>query len=216
VCTPSRDKLDEVTRPVKSNGNASEANYAATEALIKEDGATTGRIEDTTSHGARKTRVDRVTAHGKLEVMIGPRYKAKKVWKPKTPDTVFLREDDLELLGSRSIARWGDNDMVGVTATNRRVALQEIEKEARVLKRTMQLDQWDSLLDQGKVKKVKTEKDSASTAASETVPNPFQRIQTGIQSMNRKRFQRQGIQGANVVHLPGKTKHSLNKHHKHG
>jgi hypothetical protein len=48
-------------------------------------------------------------------------------------------------------------------AINRRMALEEIGKEARITKRTMQLDRWDSFLDQGKMKKVKTDKGSAST-----------------------------------------------------
>lgn len=209
MTSSSHDKVDKVTIPV--DGSGSEEKCIAKKALMKEDGSMIGRLKDTTSHLAKKTRVDRVTAFGKLEVMIGPRCKATKAWKPKIHGTVCLSDADLELLGSKRIARWGDDDGAGATTSNRRAALEEIEKESRILKRTMQLDRWDSVLDQGKVKKVKTDKGPPSTAARETTPNPFQRIQTGLQSMNRKRLQWKGTKYANGVHLRGKTKHSLSK-----
>jgi hypothetical protein len=61
-----------------------------------------------------------------------------------------------------------------------------MEKEEKSKKRKMHLDRWDSVLDLGRTKKVKKNADNASTFNSENPKkNAFQRIQAGIQQMNK-------------------------------
>ena len=177
----------------------------------------TEKVEGSALPG-KKTRIvlDRGTAHGKLEVMIGPRRKAKKAWKPKTTVT-RVPDEKLELLGSKGILKWEDEDVVELPVNSRKEVVTAMEKEEKVRKKSMLLDRWDSMLDQGKMKKVKTgEKALPFTPISDTKSNPFHRIQSGMQSMNRGRakgLHRQDKKGA-VPHKKGKTKPNFKKHKK--
>jgi len=64
-----------------------------------------------------------------------------------------------------------------------------MEKQEKSRKRKMHLDKWDSALDEGRTKKVKTAKANDDHLGSSIDPkkNQFQRIQSSIQRMNRGR-----------------------------
>lgn len=137
------------------------------------------------SASTTKTRVvrNRCTSQGKLEVMIGPRCKVKKVWKPQVK-TMSIDNDQHGLLGSRSISAWLEKDPV---ANGRSEIVNQMHEEERDRKKRLQLGRWDSILDQGRTKKVKIEQVPSITSPSDTKSNPFHRIQSGIQSMNPRR-----------------------------
>jgi hypothetical protein len=109
------------------------------------------------SAGRGRTRivVDRGAGRGKVEVILGPRYKRAKVWKPysSTP----ARDHGFGLLGNRQVGQWDDesptrrNGMPSApSATRADLERTEATKE-KALKRKVFLDRWDSHLDQGKV-----------------------------------------------------------------
>ncbi len=132
-----------------------------------------------------KTRIvrNRGASQGKFEVMIGPRSKAKKVWKPQVK-TMSNYNDQRGLLGSKSISTWLEKDPV---AEGRSKIVENMNEEERDRKKRLQLGRWDSILDQGRTKRVKIEQVASFTSPSDTKSNPFQRIQSGIQSMNPQR-----------------------------
>jgi hypothetical protein len=149
----------------------------------------------------KKTRVviDRGSAHGKLEVMIGPRYKAKKAWKPKVSITQSS-DENLGLLGTKRVSQWEEEDVAEAKESDRSAAVRKMEKKEKARKRSMHLDRWDSSLDQGTTKKVKIAVEEAPVIYNDPKSNPFHRIQSGMQKMNRGRAKGshdQGKKGSN-------------------
>lgn len=136
----------------------------------------------------KKTRVviDRGSAHGKLEVMIGPRYKAKKAWKPKVSVTQSS-DENLGLLGTKRVSQWDEEDVTDTKEKDRSAAVRKMEKKEKARKRSMHLDRWDSSLDQGTTKKVNIAVEEAPVIYNDPKSNPFHRIQSGTQKMNRGR-----------------------------
>jgi len=101
------------------------------------------------------------------------------------------------------VSRWDDEDDNGSNTNQKTVAgdrnniVQGMEKQERSRKRRMFLDRWDSILDQGKTKKVKRDQETKYSFGNQNPKkNVFQRIQSGIQSMNRGKakglFRRKG------------------------
>jgi hypothetical protein len=89
---------------------------------------------------------------GKVEVMLGPRYKLKKAWKPKT--AANKKGDGYDLLGNVQVGKWDDNDGTngtGAKQPDRSKLVQQIDRKECARKRKMQPDRWDAALDQGKV-----------------------------------------------------------------
>jgi hypothetical protein len=145
------------------------------------------------SQDKKNTRVmiDRGTAQGKLEVMIGPRYKVKKKWQPKY---TYARssEENLALLGTRMIPKWDDPDnkeehYAANKILARTTVVESLQKAENERKRSMHLDRWDAALDQGRTKKVKIKQHDQPDVLFAAENNPFYRIQSGIQKMNRQR-----------------------------
>jgi len=106
-----------------------------------------------------------------------------------------MRDNDHELLGSVRVGKWDDDDdgdsdtpatkLTRAQSEQRKDALKQLEKHDRSKKRKMHLDSWDAMLDEGKKKKVKQKKEATSMAVTEPKNNPFHRIQSGMQIMNR-------------------------------
>lgn len=151
---------------------------------------TTANTQSISPCGTRKTRVvrNRCSSQGQLEIMIGPRYKVKRVWKPQLASTLMV-DDQHGLLGCRPINKWQDEDPVTNGRSN---ALKEMNHEDTDRKKLLQVGRWDSILDQGRTKRVKIEQVAAFVPSCDTKSNAFQRIQDGIQSINRQRFNRKG------------------------
>lgn len=136
---------------------------------------------------------------GKVKVILEPR--KGKPWK-SISSTIPSKEPDFQLLGNMKVSRWGDEDIddkndAPATLENQRSEcsahlkrekiVDKIEKQSRSRKRKMHLDRWDSYLDQGKLKKVKSASNATSheTTSKSTKRNVFQRIQSGVQRMSR-------------------------------
>jgi hypothetical protein len=114
---------------------------------------------------AIRTRVvfGKAEGRGKVEVMMGPRFKTK-AWKPSTVPTAKGQEYDL--LGNMKVDAWGDasdddsppDARRGQTpASNMRAGIvQHVEKKERKRKRQMFVDRWDANLDLGKVSTCRT------------------------------------------------------------
>ena len=135
-------------------------------------------------------------SRGKIEYMLGPR-KKKRAWKTKAT-TIGAKGVQYELLGNMSVNKWGDEEesnpdtsmtpeQVTDASLERGNIVENINKQEKSRKRKLFLDRWDSHLDQGKVKKTKKDKEKNNSFASGQVPknNVFQRIQTGLQKMNK-------------------------------
>jgi hypothetical protein len=108
---------------------------------------------------ARLTRVvmDRGRGREKVSVMLGPRHKGKKGWKPQTTGTT-RHGQDYELLGNRSVDKWSDNATDDAEAPQkasisqaRAIMVNKLEKDVRSRKRKEYLDTWDAALDRGRV-----------------------------------------------------------------
>jgi hypothetical protein len=99
------------------------------------------------------TRVVMGRGREKVSVILGPRKKAGKSWKPETTGTT-RQGQDYELLGNRSVDKWDDSaadtGTSGVSAARSRI-VDKMEKEGRSRKRKTYLDNWDSSLDRGRV-----------------------------------------------------------------
>ena len=132
-------------------------------------------------------------SRGKVKVMLGPR--KRKAWE-SIVSTLPSKGSNFHLLGNRKVSQWNDDDdddndgnEKNVEATNRKRKriVENFDKQNRKRKRKMHLDRWDSHLDQGRLKKVKSKSDAAPHETSSRAPkkNVFQRIQSGVQKMNR-------------------------------
>lgn len=152
-------------------------------------------MESTSSRKSEaKTRVilDRGSAIGKLEVIMGPRFKSKKAWKPKVIIGGY-KDDKRDLLGTVPVGQWDDDpnevpndpNEVPNEHVDRRKVVKKLDKVETDRKRKMHLDRWDSLLDQGKQKKVKTKTlETTNQLSKEPKFNPFSRLQSSIQKFN--------------------------------
>ncbi|KAG7365057.1 ubiquitin carboxyl-terminal hydrolase [Nitzschia inconspicua] len=144
-----------------------------------------------------KTRVvvDSSDSRGKVKVMLGPRN--RKFWQSKTR-TILSREKNYQLLGNLGIKRWDEDDSGNEKSDQQRLAssnqtqeqrekiVENIHKEDQFRKRKMHLDRWDSHLDQGRQKKVKSSINSLSESESgDPTKNRFQSLQASIQKMVR-------------------------------
>jgi ubiquitin C-terminal hydrolase len=115
---------------------------------------------------AIRTRIvfGKAEGRGKVEVMMGPRFKSK-AWKPSTVPAA--KGTEYHLLGNLKVDAWGDDSddddsppeaRRGKTpASNERADIvQNIEKKDRKRKRQMFVDRWDANLDLGKVSTCRT------------------------------------------------------------
>jgi ubiquitin C-terminal hydrolase len=110
---------------------------------------------DNTARGKTRIVVDRGSGRGKLEVMLGPRYRKAKAWKPDSSNS--SRGAGFGLLGNRQVGHW-DEDALTIpygspsTVSGTRADLERTEaSKEKARKRKVFLDRWDSHLDQGKV-----------------------------------------------------------------
>jgi len=104
-----------------------------------------------------KSIVDRITLdrgeNGKVEVMMGSRFKKKKSWKPA--ESASSKDEDFQLFGNAPVGRWDDDDEriddKKAALQNRAKILADAQRADTKRKRKMHLDRHDTLLDQGKV-----------------------------------------------------------------
>eukprot|EP00934_Nitzschia_sp_Nitz4_P004101 Nitzschia sp. Nitz4//scaffold33_size148984//111651//114677//NITZ4_002942-RA/size148984-processed-gene-0.177-mRNA-1//-1//CDS//3329548469//4091//frame0 len=173
------------TKPLE-NGDA---NASPSSAKSKSNGVSNDLGD--TKKPTEKTRVvmGSSDSRGTVKVMLGPR--KRKPWMSK-----FAKGDakgaGFQLLGNLGVSRWDDGDdslpkaQAAPKEEERSKIVKNMEKSEKSRKRKMHLDRWDALLDQGKTKKVKKEQSPvASTGSQEPKKNMFQRLQSGIQKMNR-------------------------------
>jgi ubiquitin C-terminal hydrolase len=144
---------------------------------------------ETDSKSLNKTRivVSRGTGRERVEVMLGPRRKAK-AWKPRTAN-VISKDDTFHLLGNQKVDAWNDGDDSerrhdNNVAAERTKLLSSIEKKETKRKRESVLDRWDAALDVGKQKKVKVKRDSVTQTDPRN--NMFQKIQSDVLNMFHK------------------------------
>jgi ubiquitin C-terminal hydrolase len=114
---------------------------------------------------AVRTRVvfGKAEGRGKVEVMMGPRFKTK-AWKPSTVPAA--KGQEFHLLGNLKVDAWGDASdddsppearRGQIPASNERAGIvQQVEKKERKRKRQMFVDRWDANLDLGKVSTCRT------------------------------------------------------------
>lgn len=163
--------------------------------------------KDATSKPLVKVVLDHGPGRGKVERIIrGPR-SVEKTWKPKT--VLRGQGDKYNLLGNEAISSWGDggDDHEERTAdiSRRSKVAKQIETAETYRKRKMFMSRWDQGLDQGKVRlycdldyflifslNLASQKKKIKSKASDIpevrkhVSGDFQRIQSSVQSMNRK------------------------------
>ena len=153
---------------------------------------------------SKKTQVvqNNTDSRGKVKVMLGRR--KRKVWE-SIASSLPSKESNFQLLGNLKVSQWDDDNdddsnkngdesaqsgnrlsKSGVHRKRKNI-IEKIDKQNRSRKRKMHLDRWDSHLDQGKLKKVKTALKDAPYQITSTAPkkNMFQKIQSGVQKMNR-------------------------------
>jgi len=138
--------------------------------------------------------VDRGLQQGKLSVIASP---SRQLWKPSAALSSSKTTSDSLILGNTSIDKWDDddnNDNDNIKEKRETILKSEMKK-SQLQKRKMRLDKWDSVLDEGKKKKVKTKTDGASAMVPlSPKENPFHRIQSSLQKMQKGR--RKGSSGA--------------------
>lgn len=120
------------------------------------------------SNGSGQPSISRISLDrgegGKIEVMMGPRYKTHKAWQPKTTDGP--KDEGYDLLGNIRVSKWNDDEVDaslpnGKSDTNNNAQMETMRVREKVnkqivrrendRKRRMFLDRHDALLDQGKV-----------------------------------------------------------------
>jgi ubiquitin C-terminal hydrolase len=116
-----------------------------------------------TSKDARRTRVVLADSdsRGKVRVMLGPR--RKRSWQSKNIPRLYAKGTGFELLGNRGVTKWDDEEnekqdtkagaKEGKSSQERKHIVANMEKQERARKRKIHLDRWDSVLDQGKVRR---------------------------------------------------------------
>lgn len=145
-----------------------------------------------------KTRVvmNSTDSRGKVKVMLGPR--KKRIWESKAK-LIPSKEKSYQLLGNLGVQRWDEDDSgdekphsrngdasIIVVQGDREKIVEKIQKEEQSRKRKMHLDRWDSHLDQGRQKKVKSvSKSSPGPSSSSPSKNRFQSLQVSVQKMVR-------------------------------
>jgi ubiquitin C-terminal hydrolase len=160
--------------------------------------------QNPTSTTSKRTQVvqNNTDSRGKVKVMLGRR--KRKVWE-SVASTLPSKESNFQLLGNMKVSQWDDDNdddsnkngdesaqsgnrlsKSGVHRKRKNI-IEKIDKQNRSRKRKMHLDRWDSHLDQGKLKKVKSASNDTPYQITSTEPkkNIFQKIQSGVQKMNR-------------------------------
>jgi ubiquitin C-terminal hydrolase len=152
----------------EEDGSELNPNGDASSSATDTDDEMEGAVEEPPTSSAKlpvqptKSTVTSITVDrkesGRVEVMMGPRYKATKPWQPKSTDG--KKDEGFALLGNVRVSKW-DEDDDDVAETNGRChtefqearsrVVKEIEHADQERKRRMHLDRHDSLLDQGKV-----------------------------------------------------------------
>ena len=112
---------------------------------------TTTPTTEKKKEAATKIVLDRGSNRGKVEVMMGPRKRNKKSWKPRA--VVRGHGAGFELLGNLPVNRWDDDDDDDTKDVSRSKMIKEMEKKDKSRKRKMFADRWDASLDQGKVRR---------------------------------------------------------------
>ena len=150
------------TAETKPLSKEAPSNASAPSSISAVEKATDGRtlkakIDSNDSKKARTDRkkpVTRVTLKRggtTVDVMVGPRNKHSKPWKPGSslPPRASSGHD---LLGSTKVGSWDEAAEPNVSNSYaRRKAIEQIKTKDRQRKRKHHLDRWDSILDQGKV-----------------------------------------------------------------
>mmetsp|Transcript_36934 Transcript_36934/g.54087 ORF Transcript_36934/g.54087 Transcript_36934/m.54087 type:complete len:683 (-) Transcript_36934:402-2450(-) len=164
--------------------------------------------------GGGKVVLQRGT-QGNIQVVLGRKQKTS-AWKPSSSPN--LRDnDENDLLGNINIGKWDDEDdgnddemknmeNSGVInqqqKSQRSFVLKEMQSKERSRKRKMYLNSWDAKLDEGKRKKVKNKESSNTLFNSQTTTtpecNPFHRIQSSMQKMNKGRAKGLGRKDNNI------------------
>ena len=132
-------------------------------------------------------------SRGKVKVVLGSR--KRKAWESLT-STLPSKGSNFHLLGNRKVSQWddddeenddSDNNKNGAEIRKREKIVDSIEKHNRKKKRKMHLDRWDSHLDQGRMKKIKSKANDNPHETSSKAPkkNIFQKIQSSVQKMSR-------------------------------
>jgi hypothetical protein len=141
-------------------------------------------------------------SRGKVKVVLGNR--KRNLW-GSIASALPSKGSDAQLLGNMKVSQWdkdndddssdegdapksaGNQQSQSEVHLKRKKIVDKIDKQNRSRKRKMHLDRWDSHLDQGKLKKVKTTSNVSAHQTSSTAPkkNIFQRIQSGVQRMSR-------------------------------
>mmetsp|Transcript_4357 Transcript_4357/g.4940 ORF Transcript_4357/g.4940 Transcript_4357/m.4940 type:complete len:1146 (+) Transcript_4357:22-3459(+) len=153
------------------------------------------QIATNKTNNKTKVVLSKSDSRGKVKVMLGPR--KRKFWGSKAT-ALPSNESNFQLLGNMGVSRWdddeNDDDEKNSNRSNksgvyrdREHIVKKIVKQDRSRKRKMHLDRWDSLLDQGKMKKVKEVPKTPTYPSTSRGPkdNIFQMIQSGVQKMNR-------------------------------
>lgn len=144
------------------SGKSSPSSIAASSTDVSESGVgeKKGNSIFQTAKNAIRTRVvfGKAEGRGKVEVMMGPRFKTK-AWKPSTVPAA--KGQEYHLLGNLKVDAWDDDSdddsppeaRRGQTpASNERAGIvQQVEKKEQKRKRQMFVDRWDANLDLGKV-----------------------------------------------------------------
>jgi hypothetical protein len=136
----------------------------------------------TVKHDKTRIVIDRDSGRERIKVMVGPRSKSN-IWKPKTVSNGASAES-FGLLGNYAVSQWDDCEIGDATSKDRSRRLLPEDNEERKRKRGLYASRWDSVLDQGKQKKVKS-KPSGFISTDKPENNSFQRIQTEVQRMLR-------------------------------
>lgn len=129
--------------------------------------------------------LDRGRGREKVSVMVGPKFKTRKGWRPQTCGTP-KRGEEYNLLGNRTIGKWEDG--LGTLNDASKVRLKIVNvmaKRSKVEKRKQFPDGWDASLDRGRLKKVKPNQEYRNDNGGGN--NSFQRILTGLQKMKHRR-----------------------------
>lgn len=125
--------------------------YPATSSTDPESSGKTKQLK----HEVTRITLDRGES-GKIEVMMGPRYKTKKTWQPKTKEGP--KDEGYDLLGNLPVSKWEDDDDYGVSSGKHKDSVlarakiaKQMQRAEEERKRKMYPDRHDAQLDQGKV-----------------------------------------------------------------
>lgn len=198
-CAPGTPDTDAAVIARRSPGDDSSTPSSRTDdGRWNSDNKTTGATEKGVTSKPQKPPsviVSRGPGREKVEVVTNVR--KKKVWKPKSTP-LSRTSDDFALLGNQQISKWDDDsdsespEKQAEQPANgdsrlqeRKTIVRQIDKTANTRKRKMFLDRWDSILDQGKTKKVKKKVDANPYSRPNASGNRFDAISRRIRRMNK-------------------------------